>query len=173
MNNRFNLIFWGVVAAIALVVGGFFGVRSIVRARAVAPFKPHVAAYLTQPAGAPPADGKAAIKGKVITVDRKGQEVDYLYFDLPEEMRAGKPEEVGTVVWLDWDKTQVGQYDDGTPGYVQTCQVTVIDKGANAVVGKNAFRGGDPPKSKKKSESGMGPKPTDEIVKYLTSLPRS
>lgn len=46
MNDRFNLIFWGAVGVIAVTVGGFFGVRSLLRSRMVAPFKPHVPAYL-------------------------------------------------------------------------------------------------------------------------------
>ena len=117
--------------------------------------------------------GRPNTKEKDITVDRKVQEVDYVYFYLPEDMRAGSTDEEGTVVLLDWHKTQVGKYDGGSPGYVQTCRVALIDKAANAVVGESTFRGGDSPKSKKERESGTGPKPTDEVVRYFTSLPRS
>ena len=66
----------------------------------------------------------------------------------------------------------VGTYSGGTPAYVQTCLVTVIDKESNAVVATGSFRGTNPPQSKKSSESGMGSKPEKEVVQFLSGLKR-
>ena len=174
MNQKRNaIIFWCVVLAIGAVVGGFFGIRSMIRGKQMAPFQAHVQEYLAMAGPAAPTS-EGYVKGKVITVDTKDKSIDYLYFDLPEELQAKTPDEVGTVVLLQWGEEQVGHYDSPTgPGaYKHTCQVILVDKERKAVVGGRRFVGSDPPQRKKSSESGYGSKPTSEIVTFLRTVPR-
>lgn len=169
-----------VVGVAALVVGVlvFRGLRSVNKA----PFEPYLADYTkavvfpeevaSDPDEEPVAPEPPALVGKVVVIDRKEREVDDLHFDLPETLRAKEPEEVGTVVWVEWGQIQEGSYTDGSAAYIQTCVVTVIDREKWEVLGRNTFQGASPPSFKKGGGSRTGSKPTKEIVQYLSSLPR-
>src|SRR5438105_11661091 len=109
--NKGQVIGWSIVVVIALGVAGFFGVRSHQRAAAVKPFKEHIDSYLKGVKGpGPGAPGglNGKIGNKLITVDTGEKEIDYLYFDLPEDRRAKNPDEVDSVVHLKWDKQVKG-----------------------------------------------------------------
>src|SRR5262245_48161547 len=102
-QTRNNLIVLAVVAVIALVVGGGFGIWYLDHTMKLSPFQSHLQEYLAQPKPGEAGQTQAGyIKGKVITVEPNKRELDWLYFDLPADLRAKKPEEVGTVVWLRW-----------------------------------------------------------------------
>jgi hypothetical protein len=152
----------------------------------------HVREYSTvsglkNPARTSPHQTEAYLKGKIITVNKKEKRLDDIYFDLPEELRATKPEDVGTIVWLEWGKDEAGFYCDWSdvlckdgitppkhddPATVNTCHVTIIDKFIPAIVGEMSFMGSDPPQRKTRSGSSSGSMPTEEIVAYLQSLPK-
>jgi hypothetical protein len=173
-----NVILWSIAGVIVLALGGFFGVRAMVRANKVKPFKEHIPSYVQQPkarrpdpARPQPAAGK--ISGKLITVDVQDQSIDYLYFDLPDDLRADTPDQVGTVVQLRWSKTKVAEYTNGKPAYRQTCHAAVMNKGTGELVAEGDFQGGDPPSTIKSSQpDGTGSKPDKEVVDFLKRLPR-
>jgi hypothetical protein len=109
----------------------------------------------------------------MVVVDRASKDVDWLLFDLPSDLRASGPQDVATVVLLDWGKKQVDSYENGAPAYQQEVTVTVVDLATKAVIGQQHFVGGEPPQSiESSSSSGTGSKPTQEVVDYLKSLPR-
>src|SRR5207248_10951292 len=117
------------------------------------------------------------IGNKLITVDTGEKEIDYLYFDLPEDRRAKNPDEVDSVVHLKWDKQIKGYYapknnpgDTSKPGYWQTSDVPVVDRQSGEVQAMNHFQGSDPPE--KSSSSASGSKPTDKVVTWLNGLQR-
>jgi hypothetical protein len=173
-SNKGNVIFWVVVAVIAAGVGGFFGVRSMVRASKVKPFKEHLAEYTKPVAAGLPGQpvGSKKMAGKCVTVDMDSKEVDYVYFDLPEELRAETPDQVGTVVQLKWGKEQVGDYK-GKPAWKHNCTVTVVDRATMSPIASSMFWGSDPPSSIKSSQSeGNGDKPYDQIVNFVKGQPR-
>jgi len=179
MNNG-KVIGWTLFGLLVLGVVGFFCVRSIVRANKVKPFKQHIDAY-AQPAkneGPGKGDPQALlgkVNGKVITVDLEKKEIDYLYFDLPNDLRAETPEDVGTVAQLQWGKHQLTdrQYTNGKPAFKQNCVVTLVDKATGNLIARQELWGGDPPSSIKSSQSeGTGSKPEKEVVDYLKGLPR-
>jgi hypothetical protein len=150
------------------------------------PFKNHIREYsivsgLKNPARTSPHRTKAYLKGKIIPVNRMESRIDDIYFSLPEGLRATKPEDVGTIVWLDWEKDTVGHYcpeglggcfSSDDPAIVNTCDVTIIDKSIPAIVVERNFRGSDPPEKKEKGGSGSGSMPTKEIIDYLKNLPK-
>jgi hypothetical protein len=186
MQNKRAVVFWCILIVIGICVGIFFGVQAILRANAVAPFQKDLDGYLALNNVGPPVEpclgpsgplprwqtiGK--VRGQMITVDVKAKGIDYFYFDLPDELRAPKPEDARTVVLLTWDKVEVGSYGAGGPkAYVQTCSVKVVDKETKSVIATGYVPGADPPHSKKSSESGTGPKPIKELVSNLKNLPR-
>lgn len=160
-----------IIIVIVLIVGAFFGIKSCNRSSELQPFEDYLDEYLNiseleQSLQAP------YIIGKVITIDKPKRKIDYIYFDLPEELRATNPEGVGTVVWLEWGKHVVGMYEGGADAYVRTCDVTIIDKSNAAIVGKQHFVGSDPPRTKSHTGPGYGSKPTQSIVEYIKMLPQ-
>ena len=167
---RIRLMILGVVVLVLLCFGAYWGVIALLHSAAAAPFKAHMTEYLAPPTG-PVAGGPS--KGKMIVIDRKAQAVDDLFFELPDALRAGKPEEVGTVVLIDWSKEKIDQYKNGAPAYQHSAKVTVIDHAARAVIGSSDFKGDEPPMEIDSNASeGNGSKPTKEIIHYLTTLPR-
>jgi hypothetical protein len=109
------------------------------------------------------------VKGKVIPVDLKNNKIDWFYYDL----RANQPEEVGTVVWLEWGEKKVGQYGaSGGGAFVRTCNVTIIDHAQRLIVGRHYAEGGPPPTTSRRGASQYGSYPTENIVNYLRGLPR-
>ena len=168
---RIRLMILGVVLVAALCFGAYWLVVFGLHSMAVAPFKPHLAEYLA-PTNGPVAQGP--LKGKVIVLDRVKGDVDWdVFFDLPADLRAGKPEEVGTVVVIDWSKEKIDEYKNGAPAYMQAGKVTVIDHARRAVVASSEFKGAEPPMEiDEHASEGNGPKPTKEIVAYLEGLPK-
>ena len=118
-------------------------------------------------------NAQAMIRGRVIPVDMRTRNIDEIYFRLPEEIRSVSPDDVGTILWLQCGKQDVGRYEGGAPARVQTCEVTLIDKATFSVVAQRDFRGSEPPeKISSKSSEGVGAAPTAEILSYLKGLPR-
>jgi hypothetical protein len=81
---------------------------------------------------------------------------------LPSDIRANRPEEVGTVVWIRYDKKfeeYVVEKGSGRPVETVYCLVTIIDKSIPLLVGGTSFKAYDKP-------------PDKEILNYLKSLPR-
>ncbi len=161
-----------VVLALA-VAGGYWGVAAAMRSSGAAPFRPHLAEYLAAPEG--PAH-PGPVRGKMIVVDKKTRDIDdEVFFGLPSSLRASRPEEVGTVVQLDYGRVPGrGVYGkDHLPSFVQTCQVTVIDRASRAVLATALVRGGDPPDHIQDGDKeGVGPRPTAQVLDYLKGLPR-
>ncbi len=82
-----------------------------------------MAEYLAPPVG--PASA-GPVRGKMVVVDKKTQDIDWdVFFGLPDALRAGRPEEVGTVVWLEYGRAPgIGTYGkERLPSFFQTCQV--------------------------------------------------
>jgi len=99
---------WLLLIVGPLLVVAVAGVAEVSRQnRVLAPFQPYLDEYLYLPgenAGntvlqmtfAHPTDGPY-IRGKIIPVQVRDNTLDILYFDLPTELRAESPDEVGTV----------------------------------------------------------------------------
>jgi hypothetical protein len=159
------LIFGGIGTAIL--------VRKIYRDHAVAPFKEHLAEYASLKADGPPARGTRP-KGKFIPIDMSTREVDRdIYFDMPDDVKPATPDEVGTVVQLQWNKVQVDQYTNGKGAFRQDCMATVFDRESKkALAGPTLIEGEEPPQSIKSSESGTGKKPVKRLIEFVQSVGR-
>jgi len=116
------------------------------------------------------------VKGKVIVIDINTRNIDGTYFALPEDLRARSPEEVETIVLLEWGKLKVGEYEPtktnvlAVDALVLTCKASLIDKQRGLIVGESQFRGGDPPPRLDVGKANYGPKPTPQIINWLKSL---
>src|SRR4051812_1701631 len=165
-----RLIFLGILVAIGLCVAAFFGIRYMMREGELSPFRPVAESYTAVPL-APP-EGAPRVVGKVLPVNFTDRKPDHLYFDLPADLRASRPEEVGTVVLLIRGKTQVATYQGGGGAFQQFCEVTLVDHRTRAVLHKQIFQGGPPPQSiSSRSSTGTGSSPDPSVVDFLTRLP--
>jgi hypothetical protein len=149
------------------------GVVNLMHSSAAAPFKPHMAEYL---ASAKESEKTGQIQGKMLVIDRKTKDLDWdVVGELPADMKADKHEDIGAVVWVDYDRTKgdLVYGNEQYPSYVQTCKVTVIDHASRTIIGTASFQGGAPPSEIDENASeGVGSRPTTEIVAYLKALPR-
>lgn len=121
-------------------------------------------------------DAEPKLLGKAVVVDKQaeGGGVSAVHGQLPEEIRAESPTEVGTVVWIDWKEFQYGRYSATRVGYRIDAVVTVIDKANKAVLDRVEFEGGLPPETAPSgSQHGYGPRPVEQILEYLSNLPRA
>lgn len=167
--NKVPLFF--ILGVFAVLIIGFL-VNQAVRGIQSDPFKNNLTEYTNTATFKEQAGTTPYLKGKLVVVNKTEMKVDDPYFDLPEDVKAVKPEEVSTIVLLDYDKSVAGRYTDGAAGYRYTAKVTVIDKTSGTIVGRTSFKGGEPPSTKKGSGDEYGPKPSNEIKNYLLSLPR-
>ncbi len=179
MSTKGKIILWSILGAIALSIAGFFGVRQLLRNQKTAPFREKMQTYLARPdnyepiqvdpMGQPIAYQRPGpIQKKMIVIDLREKDIDSAYWDLPDELRATTPDEVGTVVWLEWDKIQRMIY--GTkPGYQHHVKVTVIDLSKKTAVANACFIGTMPPGSISSRDSeGNGSKPNGDVVRCLS-----
>jgi hypothetical protein len=161
-----------------LALGGILpGVLLKVRqmATSVDAFNNQSAVWLKEPAA-----GRSTpyIRGKVLPVIHKpysgggtGVQKDF-FWELPSDLRPRNPDEVGTVLWLDWEEKPFSvpyvQFTYRIVGIQYVCKVTVIDRVTNEKIGVKTFLGSDP----RGTDQYAGDKPYPQIIQYLQSLPK-
>jgi hypothetical protein len=128
-----------------------------VNVRPVSQFDAHLSAYLAAPEKPLQAGRKAPLKGKVVPINLDSKRVDSLYGQLPDELRAAGPEEVGAVLWLTYGT-------DKATGR-QTCRVQVIDLANREMIAESTIYGERP-----RHPSDPAPYPHREIVGWLYGL---
>src|SRR4051812_12060595 len=95
----FALIAVIAVIAVTTVTAAFAVVLGAIRARQVRPFEGKIVEYSSLNNFRPVEDDKPYVRGKIIAIDKQLVKVDPLFFELPGDLRADDPSEVGTVVW--------------------------------------------------------------------------
>jgi hypothetical protein len=102
-----------------------------------------------------------------------------VHFVLPSELHASQPEQAATLVVLDWEAVLRGNYTDKRTdksvggAYQWRCQPTLIDKATEKVLARpEPFEGGPPPQSSPSGGDAYGSRPIQQIVAWLTALPR-
>jgi hypothetical protein len=174
MNTRWQTVFGVVILVLLAGIGAVFGIRYALQASHLAKFKSHVQEYTAVGGPRPGIPQNGTVKGKMITVKLQGPEIDWLFYDLPKSLRASSPEDVRTVVLLDWKENVIGQYDGGGNAIQYACGVTVYDKDTKTPLAYRDFTGGPPPQTTSTSNGSndYGTKPTAEIVQFLQGLVR-
>jgi hypothetical protein len=114
----------------------------------------------------------AYITGKVIAVNRETNQIDDLFYKLPNNLRALTSDEVKTIIWVDCVNNVVGSYEDGEKAYRVTCKLSIIDPAKATYVDSGSFVGGDPGSVRYKDATGIGSTPNAEMANYISALPR-
>jgi photosystem II stability/assembly factor-like uncharacterized protein len=94
------------------------------------------------------------------------------------QLHPQRADEIGTIVWLDCRAVPEGRFSNGTAAYAAVCEVTVIDKAANTIVGKKTFEVAPPAAihvthdQTSAPDAGVAFAPTKEVAAYIEGLPR-
>jgi hypothetical protein len=151
----------GVIIVVLIAVVWIVGLHRMSADRAqIKPFEPHASEYANTSGfqNLPPGAARY-ITGKIICVSTgaqyynvkhsleaiSGPAVDYVSTLLPEDLRAIRPENVGTVALLDWRFQQSVTYTNGSIGGYHILTVRFVDRRARIVIGEVSYRGPDPP----------------------------
>lgn len=190
MENKKSILIWGSIILIGLMVAAGFGVRAFLRSQKLAPFEEQIPTYLAQNPprffqppmpgvpGVPGAPGQVPVpdqrsKGAYILIDNGGRTCDYTWFDLPENLKATSPADVKSIAWINWGSVKAVVFPGNRFGYQHYCDVCVIDKETNTVLGQRRFVGSMPPTTiSSRSSSTNGSKPYVDVVNYLEALTR-
>jgi hypothetical protein len=106
---------WLVALAAALALGfGYWLYRRQQQSDALRPFEGRLADFAAAGATAAPAAGEPYLRGKLLLMKRGVLEVDGLFFELPPELRASEPAEVGSIAFVACGEIQFGQYTSGS-----------------------------------------------------------
>jgi len=125
------------------------------------------------PAPAKPAGpSNLPVRGKILPVDVQRRRVDPVYLDLSNNVRPGRPDEVGAIAALWWSKVEVGSYSSSNGAFQQTCTVMVWDKPTKSLLAERSFAGGMPPRWSLHGAPQSGSRPYVEIRDFLNGLPR-
>jgi hypothetical protein len=102
----------------------------------------------------------------------KNDNVSVLHEELPNEIRAAKPEEVETIIWLNWSLKTVHYYTGGSKGYQVNCTLMIYDKQKKLLIRLKDFAGEVPDSPLKTKGSFNGKPPVKDIITYLSALRR-
>ena len=153
------------IACLGCMCGGIFGLVQFIYVNKLSRLNDEVYKVIQEPAGRDDLSSPY-LKGKVVLVDRNKRELDGLHRAIPAAMRAENINEIGTVVWLEWDYKWV------RGGRAPVCKVSVIDRARNVVVGEETFEGQPPPPPSPYNSCPSEYRPNAEITGYIQDLPR-
>jgi hypothetical protein len=150
------------------VTGAVIG-PSLYQSWQIAGLDSQAAAFLTPPAE-PDAQPQAYIKGKLVLIDAKKGHIDPFYTRLPDDLIARSKDEVGTVVWIDWE-AEAPNASVVANKRVPVCKLTIIDRERNQSLGEYTFPW-DYTYTDPRHTMIQVKKPLDVVADYLKRLPR-
>ena len=109
------------------------------------------------------------IQGALLRIDKNTNDLDDYYSQHPNSLPVN-PETVTHVLWLTCQDNQVGTYDDGKRALQTTCDITLVDLSANAIIDQQSFTGPYPPEIKRHTGDESGGRPDDQIETYVASV---
>jgi hypothetical protein len=141
-------------------------------------FLPHVATYLDAEI-TDDLQEAPTIRGRLLTIDLDKREVDYWTFPkLSDELRASRPEEVGTLALIQYGKQQVGYYENVEThektgeAYRSFARVWLVDWTTKRRIAEKVFVGSNPAAQLNRDGDYASMQPMFQVVEYLEALPR-
>lgn len=128
-------------------------------------FRPAMPEFLADVNENTTGDSRSRLKGKIVVVRREECRLDPLHFRLPDELRAEKPEEVGTVVGIE-ERIETTTTPRGGRGREFHYRPTVIDRDRWRAVGVSRLMEFDLSSLPFAGQRG------DCVVEFLSKLPR-
>ena len=127
------------------------------------------------------------IRGRALVITRRQdppvlmmEDPVYWGSDEAQELLAQAPEQVETVVVLNYSKERAGTYNvvnatGGVGAYREVCELTLIDRSVHAVIHRKTFRGREPPSATSISHYQTDvttPVDLTAVRNYILNLPR-
>ena len=154
------------------VIGGFIGFAFLydqyhnwVRSKTTSAFASEIANYQTYYSTS---YSKPHLTSRMVVIDSNTNAIDQVYYDLPDNIKAGNPNDVGAVALVSCSENLVGKYTSGSLGYKTDCSVSVIDR-STLIKYESTIQGQNPPQSKK-GNGDWRQRPNSDISYYLKSL---
>jgi hypothetical protein len=166
---------WLSALALALALGfGYWVYHRRERSSALQPFEERLPDFAAARESASPAAGEPYLRGKLLVMKRDAPEIDGLFFELPEELRAAGPAEVGSVAFVACGEIEVGRYEGGSAAIQSYCEAALLDLEARALVGERRVLGPPPPYHTSSAHGKVygGAADKGRLVEWLAKLPR-
>jgi len=87
---------------------------------------------------------------------------------LPDRIRSARPDEVETIIWINWSLQKAGRPKEGKSARRIVCNVTLIDKPTSLIVGETVIRGATPTIEDDSPKLVIGTRPTRSLVDAIT-----
>ena len=173
MAKRRPIAGLAIIPVVLVLSVSAFSIFTAQRTAKLAPFRARLREFVDlklDPAAAQPV-GQHALRRKMLAIDQRAGQIDNLQLLLPEELCAAAPDEVGTLLWLQWGEETTGKYPAGGRAIRRYCDVILIDFAAPPrLIGRTRIVGGEPP-DKGSSSDLYGSPPLKQIIQYLRSTP--
>jgi hypothetical protein len=172
----------GAVIAIAIVilaaVGGgiFYAGYSYGTSRTSNPFTPYIAGYAAIKPVQPEVrqqTGSKPIVGRTVIVDTRRMSIHQAFFDLPDDLRAEKPDDVALVTLVSCRNEKVADYQfAGAWGAQAICDVKVVELATKLLLGSAVIKGSRPPSyiSARRKGEVLGSIPQEEIADWFVGF---
>jgi hypothetical protein len=135
------------------------------RRRILDALRPELPSYLEAKNRTP---GTGKFKGKVVCIDAVAKTIDEESLDnLPDSLKATKPDEVGAIALLVWSEEEAGNYPDGSKAKVYVAHVTVVTRPDSKILASGRPIRGVTVETKHGPGDRTGPKPWDQIAELL------
>lgn len=119
------------------------------------------------------------IRSKVLSIDVNDTTVDeFTFTKFPEELRANKPEEIGTLLLCEWYEVKEGEYYNEETrqktgdAYRSYANISIIDFKEKKLIYIKNFKGADPLGAFHSDGNFTSMQPMFELVDYINKLPR-
>lgn len=142
-------------------------------------FEKSLAGYL-ELATAATAPTRPYRRGRVVVIDLGTRQIDPCTHGLARAIRAESPDDVGTIVFVQWLPEYLDTYYSVrgqalARAYVTNAHLILVDVTLGKQVGMKTIRGESPPDSVVRSaserEGEYGPRPVSGVIDYIASLP--
>jgi hypothetical protein len=100
--------------------------------------------------------GGGGVRAKILPLDAKTKQLDGLYYSLPDDLRPATLDEAQTLLWLDCHRREAWRYDDGSPGFRETCNAYLVDRNTSRILQVEEFSGEMPPMTKPANGDAAG-----------------
>lgn len=116
-----------------------------------------------------PREKNGSVKAKVLPLNAKTNELDNLYYSLPDDLRPANADEAKTILWLDCNQREAGRYEeDNSVAYRDICNAYLVDRETSKIIQVQDFLGELPPLKKQWAGNYASGKVTPEAyISYI------
>ena len=176
-RDVFEIIKYGFISLVIVLIVGVVSYKWYVKFSIRSELSQHIVSYVEISPSKYNFSNDLISFPKIVIIDKNEKMIHEYHFSLPENRIAKKPTDVDVVVWLDFNELLATYYGTTsrpktTEGYIEYCEVTVIDYVNNSIIATNEFFSTAPDKISYRSRGGPPKKrkfriSKDKIIDYI------